>query len=46
VDFLKDTGLSCIGRQPGTKAGDLGLIMFKHSCGTTLSIKAETANAS
>jgi hypothetical protein len=41
VEFLKDAGLSCIGRQEGTKAGDLGLMMFNHSCGTTLSIKAE-----
>jgi Holliday junction resolvase-like predicted endonuclease len=40
-DFLKDAGLSYIGRQMGTKAGDLGLIMFNHSCGTTLSIKAD-----
>jgi hypothetical protein len=45
VDFLKDADLNCIGRQPDTRAGDLGLIMFNHSCGTTLSIKAETANA-
>lgn len=41
VDFLKDADLSRIGRQEGTKAGDPGLIMFNHSCGTTLSIKAE-----
>ena len=40
-DFLKDAGLSCIGRQMGARAGDLGLIMFNHSCGTTLSINAD-----
>jgi hypothetical protein len=44
-DFLKDTGLSYIGRQRGTEAGDLGLIMFNHSCGTTLSIEADQFRA-
>jgi hypothetical protein len=45
ADFLKDVGLSCIGRQESAKAGDTGLIMFNHSCGTTLSITAERSNA-
>ena len=45
ADFLKDPGLNCIGRQKGTKAGDFGLIMFNHSCGTTLSIKADNSEA-
>ena len=42
TDFLKDVTLSCIGRQKGWKGGDFGLILFNHSCGTTLSIKAES----
>lgn len=46
ADFLKAAGLSCIGHQEGAKAGDIGLIMFNHSCGTTLSIKAKRSNAS
>ena len=46
ADFMKDTGVRSIGHQESAMAGDPGVTLFNHSCGTTLSIKEERANAS
>ena len=40
-DFLADTTLELIGYQSHFKLLTLGLLLFNHSCGTTLSIFAD-----
>ena len=41
ADFLNDPHLRCIGYQRGSKSRDTGLMLFNHTCGTTLAIKPE-----
>jgi len=45
-DFRRDASLRCIGHQRGISAGDSGLMMFNHSCGTTLVTEVERSHAS
>ena len=46
ADFRQDARLLCIGHRCGISAGDPGLMMFNHSCGTTLVTEAERPRAS
>ena len=46
AEFMKDGGLRWIGRQDNGRTGKPGLMMFNHSCGTTLAVTVESLKGS
>jgi hypothetical protein len=45
ADFLRDASLTFIGLQESLIPAELGLMMYTHSCGTTLTIEAGQPSA-